>query len=64
MAPPESEDLGAGALLGREEGDDVAEDGVGELADAIGASAFFSPLMNFLRNRYGMGLIRRHRRWR
>lgn len=38
MAPPGREDLGASALVGGEAGDDLAEDGVGEVADAVGAS--------------------------
>ena len=38
MAPPGREDLCASAFLGGEEGDDVAEDGVGEIADVVGAS--------------------------
>lgn len=37
VAPPRGEGLRAAAVLGREEGDDVAEDAVGEAADAIGA---------------------------
>lgn len=37
MAPPGREDLAAGALVGGEAGDDLAEDGVGEVADAVGA---------------------------
>jgi hypothetical protein len=45
VAPAGREDLGAGAVLGGEEGDDVAEDGVGEVADAIGASSIFMPLV-------------------
>jgi hypothetical protein len=39
VAPLGSEDLGAGAFLGGEERDDLAEDSVGEGADAVGASS-------------------------
>jgi hypothetical protein len=39
MAPPGREDLGAASFLGGEERDDVAEDGIGEVADAVGASS-------------------------
>ena len=35
VAPPGREDLGAGAVLGGEEGDDGAEDVIGEFADEI-----------------------------
>ena len=35
VAPPGREDLGAGAVLGGEEGDDLAQDSVGDLADAV-----------------------------
>ena len=41
VAPPGREDLGAGAVLGAEEGDDLTEDGVGEVADAVDASIIF-----------------------
>lgn len=41
VAPPGREDSGAGAFLGGEEGDDVAEHGVGEGADVVGASSVF-----------------------
>lgn len=37
MTPTGREDSGARAVLGREKGDDLAEDGVGEVADAVGA---------------------------
>ena len=39
VAPPLGEDLGAGAVVGREEGDDLPEDGVGEGADVVDASS-------------------------
>lgn len=35
MVPPWREGLGTGAVLGGEEGDDLAEDGVGEVADGV-----------------------------
>jgi hypothetical protein len=35
VAPPGGEDLGTGAFLGGEKRDDVAEDDVGEVADAV-----------------------------
>jgi hypothetical protein len=41
VAPPGGEDLGAGAVLCGEEGDDVGEDGVREVADAVGGGASF-----------------------
>jgi len=40
VAPPGGEDLRAGAVLGGEAGDDVAEDGVGKVADAVHALPF------------------------
>jgi hypothetical protein len=44
VAPPGGEDLGAGAALGGEEGYDVGEDGVREVADAVGSggASFFT----------------------
>jgi hypothetical protein len=41
VAPPGRQDSGTGAVLGGEEGDDLAEDGVWEVSDAIDASSFF-----------------------
>jgi hypothetical protein len=38
VAPSGREDLCSGAFLGGEEGDDVAEDGIREVADAVGTS--------------------------
>jgi hypothetical protein len=35
VPPSGGEDLGAGAVLSGKEGDDVAEDAVGEAADAV-----------------------------
>jgi hypothetical protein len=40
-APPGGEHLRADAVFGREEGDDVIEDAVGEAADDVLAAAFF-----------------------
>lgn len=37
VAPPRLDDLGADGLLGGEERDDLAEDRVGEVADAVGS---------------------------
>ena len=54
MAPLGSENLGAGAFVGGEEGDDVAEDGVGEAAGAVDASFIF-----FAHS--GIGRFRLHR---
>jgi hypothetical protein len=44
VAPPGRKDLGADAVLGGEEGDDVGEDGVREVADAVGSggASFFT----------------------
>ncbi|CAO2186700.1 unnamed protein product [Urochloa humidicola] len=43
-APAGGEDLRAGAVLGGEKGDDVAEDAVGEVADAVDELFHFIPL--------------------
>lgn len=40
VAPPALEDLGAGSFGGGEQRDDVAEDAVGEVADAVDAGVF------------------------
>jgi hypothetical protein len=44
VAPPRRKDLCADAVLGGEEGDDVGEDGVREVADAVGSggASFFT----------------------
>jgi hypothetical protein len=46
VSPPGSENLGAGAVIRGEEGDDLTEDGVGEGADVVGgkSSSSSSPL--------------------
>jgi hypothetical protein len=40
VAPPGSKDSGAGTILGRKEGDDLAENSVREVADAVSPSSF------------------------
>jgi hypothetical protein len=42
--PSGREDLDAGAVLGGEEGDDLAEDGVGQVTDAVDALPPSHPL--------------------
>jgi len=44
-APAGGEHLRAGAGFGGEEGDDVAEDAVGEAADPVGEALFQPPLL-------------------
>ena len=73
VAPPGGEGLRAGGILDGEEGDDLAENGVGESADAIDAAAAAAATdSSFLAGaerrrrplRLGMGRFRRHcRRW-
>jgi hypothetical protein len=64
VAPPGGEDLGAGAALGGEEGDDVGEDGVREVADAVdGGGASFLALARSGRRFSGVSAsLRRSRR--
>jgi hypothetical protein len=42
VAPPGSEDLGTGAVLCGEKGDDVGEDRLREVADAVGSGGYFT----------------------
>lgn len=51
-APAAGEGLGAGTILGREEGDDAAKDIIGEAADQIGATATATWMQRLLAARF------------